>query len=181
MLMGHSFGGAAVLDAINEQCGPPFCLPGTTAELHSGVVLASNFGFSLFNDIRPDLCFVDDLKNVEVPFAIINGAGDTNSFGIVCEISLTDATFDRLLPTKVMPIIQNIDHFSILDTIPYPRQGDILSTLPRDEQIGIVVNVMEFWLKKNLKGEPTNNFCNQLSGRGEENGFIVSDCLEEYR
>lgn len=69
VLMGHSFGGGALLNTINELCPPPFCVPDTTVELGSEVVLAASFDFSLYESPFPELCFISNLKNVDIPLA----------------------------------------------------------------------------------------------------------------
>lgn len=183
VLMGHSFGGGTILNALNEVCAFPFCkdpsVPfpsGVTVPLHPGVVFTAAFGASL-NDRSGGF---SSLKNVGgIPFAIINGAGDINYFLQIKGENLTQGSFDRLLPTKIIATINNLDHFSISEIVTSPNRGDVMSTLPRQQQIAQVVDAMSFLLKQSLKNNPTENFCNQIGGRTEA-GYTMAACLEQY-
>ena len=121
---------------------------------------------------------------MDIPYGIINGDGDINFFADLNGENLTTGSFARLNPTKVIATISNLDHFSIADAITSPDRGDVLSTLPRAQQTEKVVKAVSFWLKMNLKDNPTDDFCNQLQDRGlgEEGGvtFLLTDCLEDY-
>ena len=113
--------------------------------------------------------------------SLINGAGDINYHFIeLAGENLTQGSFDRLNPTKIIATIDNLDHFSISKVNTSPTRGDILSTLPLEQQIDTVIDSMSFFLKQMLKGKPTKNFCNQITGRGAEEGFEMVDCMEEY-
>jgi hypothetical protein len=105
------------------------------------------------------------LKNVgDIPVGIINSAGDINFFATKDGENLTQGTFDQLNPTKIIATIENLDHFSISETVTNTNLGDILSTLPRKKQITTLIDAMSFFLKQSLKNNPTNNFCNQIEG-----------------
>jgi len=116
VLMGHSFGSGTVLNAINEVCDFPFCndpnVPfpqSVTVPRHPGIVLAAAYGASL-NDRSGGF---SSLTNLDIPYGIINGAGDINFFTEIAGENLTQGSFDRLEPTKVIGTIDNLDHFSI--------------------------------------------------------------------
>jgi hypothetical protein len=182
VLMGHSFGFSTVLNALNEFCPFPFCknpsVPfppsGVTVPLHPGVVLATAYGASLADQSAG----FSTLKNVgDIPVGIINGAGDINFFTTRAGENLTQGTFDRLNPTKIIAAIENLDHFSISEIVTNTNRGDILSTLPREKQIAVVIDAMSFFLKQSLKNNPTTNFCNQIK---ERLGYSMAACLEEY-
>jgi len=200
VLMGHSFGGGTALNAIEGECPFPFCIEigprGPTfqpvsVERHPNVVMGAAYGFSLNDRLGQCPDPFSRVRNVDgVPFKVINGAGDINFFnslqctneddGTLVEENLTTGSFDRLNPTKVFATIGNLDHYSISEEITNTRRGDTLSSLPRGQQIATVVDSMSFLLKQSLKKNPTRNFCNQLAGRGDEMGYDLVDCLEEY-
>jgi hypothetical protein len=183
VLMGHSFGSGTILNALNQVCGFPFCqdpnVPfpsGVTVPLHPGVVLGVAYGASL-NDRSGGF---SSLKNVGgIPYGIINGAGDINYFLQLAGENLTQGTFNRLNPTKIIATINNLDHFSISEINTSPNRGDVLSTLPRAVQIAHVVDAMSYFLKQSLKNNPTQNFCNQIGGR--TTNYTMAACLEQYR
>jgi hypothetical protein len=183
VLMGHSFGSGVVLSALNEECvfplyqDPNVQFPsGVAVPCHPGIVLASAYGASL-----NDQGGFSALQNIDdIPYGIINGAGDINFFSDLAGENLTQGSFDRLLPTKIIAAIENLDHFSISEVITNGNRGDVLLTLPREQQIDTVVDAMSYFLKKHLKKNPTNNFCNQIDERASEQGYAMIDCLEEY-
>jgi Platelet-activating factor acetylhydrolase, isoform II len=180
VLMGHSFGSGTVLNALNQVCPFPFCkdpnvpVPSAvTVPLHPGVILGSAWGASL-NDQSGGF---STLKNVAgIPYGIVNGAGDTNYFTTLAGENLTQGSFDRLNPTKIIATIANLDHFSISEVVTSTTRGDILSTLPRVEQIAIVVDAMSFLVKKFVRDNYNDKFCKKLGRQG----FTLAACLEEY-
>jgi hypothetical protein len=182
VLMGHSFGFGTIMNALNELCAFPFCqnpstaLPsGVTVPLHPGVVLGAAYGASLSD--RAD--GFTSLKNVGgIPIGIINGAGDISYILSYAGENLTQGSFDRLYPTKIIATINNLDHFSISEIVTSPHGSSVLSTLPRTVQIAHVVDAMSFFLKQSLKNNPTKNFCNQIGDR--TTGYTMAACLEQY-
>lgn len=122
------------------------------------------------------------MTNIDnIPFGLVNGAGDINYLNSVEGENLTTGTFARLNPTKIIATIENLDHFSISEIVTNPTRGDTLSTLSREEQIDIVVDSMSFITKQMTKSNPTTNFCNQITDRAaEEEGYAIENCLEEY-
>jgi Platelet-activating factor acetylhydrolase, isoform II len=180
ILMGHSFGSGTILNALNQVCGLPFCkdpnLPipsGVTVPLHPGVILGSGFGGGLHD---PATGFTNLTNVAGIPFGIVNGAGDSISFTTAAGENITQASFDRLNPTKIIATIENLDHFSISEVVTNTTRGDILSTLPREKQIAIVVNAMSFLVQKFVRNNHRNKFCKQLG----QQGFAIVGCLEEY-
>ncbi|GFH61278.1 hypothetical protein CTEN210_17754 [Chaetoceros tenuissimus] len=175
VLLGHSFGFSTVLNAINEQCTPPFCQFGTKVPFHQGVILTAGFGGSLvmFQSISGESTsyFHDNLNNLDVPAGLFYGDKDKTvmfEFGREKENGLV-GMFSRMMPTTVSVVIKGLDHFSIVEEFPewHPDMNStvsMVSSLPRSDQLVTVVHVLDKWIKDNIsRKKATNNFCEALS------------------
>jgi hypothetical protein len=194
ILLGHSYGSTRILLATNEQCNFPFCvrrvghipfptIRGIKVPLHPNVKVALGYGVST---ATPGGSVFSRLSNANgFPFFVLNGAGDAVTFRTTIRGEEEgQGTYDRLLPTKIMAILENFDHFSIVDDREEGiAEEDILSTLPRREQIEIVADALTFYIDKALAQNIDNNFCVQLTQRGNEANptYNIEDCQEEYR
>lgn len=199
VLLGHSFGFSTVLNAINEQCTPPFCQFGTKVPLHQGVILTAGFGGGLvmFQSISGESTsyFHDNLDNLDVPTGLFYGDKDKTvmfEFGRKKENGFV-GTFSRMMPTTVSVVIKGLDHFSMVEEFPsqHPDMNStvsMVSSLPRSDQISAVVHVLDKWIKDNIsRKKATNNFCEALSRESKRLGhkFLVKGvevdwCLEKY-
>lgn len=91
ILLGHSFGTDAVIGALNERCGLPFCVGPTpqpiTVPLDPGIKVVVLFGSSLYqrrtgvDDTDRDGDWIDDNNN-GFDVLIFNGSGDENTFQV---------------------------------------------------------------------------------------------------
>ena len=188
VLLGHSFGTAMVLNAINNLCPFPFCVDATSpfpagihVPLHTGVVLAGGYGSSLAD---PQTDTFVTYNNNHIPFAIINGDGDVSYFLDSEGENRFVGSFVRMAAPKAAAGIKNLDHFSISEVVTNTNRGDVLSTLPRRKQIRIVTRAMFRWIKVGLKAisknKPIKKFCQKLENNALKRGYELDQCLEEY-
>lgn len=80
-------------------------------------------------------------------FMWLNGSGDLSSLS-----EYEDGTFDRLQAPRAYAVISALDHFSMADRawVSIPREGDVECSLPRAEQVALVAQCAQAWLRTPL-------------------------------
>lgn len=107
VLLGHSFGGAAALNSVQNSCTFPFCsgIQARPTELLGAAVYGSNLANPVSGDTIPPIA------NAGIPVAIIQGDLDG-----VADPSEASNTFEQLQDSpKAMITVLGANHFGIND------------------------------------------------------------------
>lgn len=140
-LMGHSFGGAAVMFAVGEFCFFPFCDPNVgferPPELQAAVLTASNARSF-------------DFDTTGVPVAIVRG-GD--------EIAVADQdnTYETLETPKALVTVAGANHYGMCDADVPPgaraKEGEPVQALPN----AITATRFGYWAGQFLRAHVHND------------------------
>ena len=106
VLLGHSFGGAAGLNAIQENCSFPFCERwfDRPPELVAGAFYGTDLEQS-----PPSEDSLAPIDNGAIPIALIRGSNDGRS-----DPTETEATYNRIqAPPKALVTVEGANHFGI--------------------------------------------------------------------
>lgn len=178
------------MSALSETCGYPFCVfrlfgfipipfVSVTIPLRPGIKIAIGFGSSLRLPSGNGY-FPGADNNNGFPYVIFNGGGDSISFETDPSGQIFgEGTYDRMEPTKYYTVVENLDHFSISDRITANRTDD-WSTLPREEQVDVVAQLVLFMLDELLDGDSEEQYCANLQMFADEAGYNVTRCFEDY-
>jgi hypothetical protein len=117
------------------------------------------YGYSLF--LRMTMEFGND-TNAAGAFMWVNGGGD-----ILSTIEAEQDTFSRLQPPRAYAVLSGLDHFSIADRYwqALPRDGEINSTLSRQEQTALVTKSLQAWLRTPHGLQSGTSLCSELRTR----------------
>jgi hypothetical protein len=133
VLLGHSFGGSAVLSYLQGTCPTPLCAPNVPGVFEfvpaSQVKAAAAFGTSLIsrNTTDESISWNEGLDNAGFPFFIVNGNYDKRNFDSIDGEPVVDGTFSRLNPTKAFASMEGLDHYSIVNSLKIP--GNALNNI----------------------------------------------------
>jgi hypothetical protein len=186
ILLGHSFGGSAVLTYLQGICPTPLCIPnipGSSVFVPAPQVKAAGaFGTSLIrrNTTDDTISWNEGLDNTGFPFFIINGDYDQRNFDSIDGEPVVDGTFSRLTPIKAFASMEGLDHYSIVDRlIPAGAAFNNFqdSPEPREFQLKAAVTALDYWFEKALT-EDYANICDDLVQETSAAGYSVVRCLE---
>ena len=107
VLIGHSMGGLAGLNAIQDNCNPPLCFGGFTRPpaLVGGVFYGTNLKGHFGMSIRP-------IKNAGIPTALIQGTLDGET-----KLKDTEVTYQQIQDSpKALVTIVGANHYGITNT-----------------------------------------------------------------
>jgi predicted dienelactone hydrolase len=109
VLLGHSFGGAAGLAAVQGQCAPPFCFGLPTGAVRPAQLKAAAFFGT--NNAPPGGGTVPAVDNTGVPLALVQGAADG-----VAPPAAAQATYEVLTAApKALVTVAGANHYGITD------------------------------------------------------------------
>jgi len=140
-LLGHSFGGAAGLGAMQEE----FCLPGICSEdytrppeLKAGIFYGTNFRNQQTGEFLP-------IDNDSIPIGLIVGSLD----GVAIP-SASQATYDEIInPPKALITVEGANHYSITNA-DNPEREPNRPTLDQTTAIGTIAQWSGLFLRANL-------------------------------
>ena len=175
VIMGHSYGVNVLIGALNGVCTPPICMTTHPVPLHPNVKVAALYGASLYSvamqGMKADWVTTD---NNNFPLFIINGARDDIAFSneTTTGEGIDEGTYARLDPTKVVAVVDDLNHFSIANEPNPDGPGSDLpvpDTLSRQDQVDIIVDIMTYWIETSLEGFKgvNHDICQELTIRGE--------------
>ena len=108
VLLGHSFGGAVGLSALQGFCPFPFC-PFGEFDRPDELVGAAFFGTDFKPSSNIGVGSVPPIDNAEIPTALILGSNDGISFP-----AETQETFEQIQdPPKALIVVEGTNHFGI--------------------------------------------------------------------
>jgi hypothetical protein len=175
-LLGHSFGGAIVMYALNELCPSMVCAPmefPPTSTFFVDIALpeevrgGGTFGSPAIqkggmNAGQPDPNLFNDGK----PLFMFFGDGDHNlvdSCGPACDNKLNYMyTYHHMVADKYLIVGENLDHDSIANRNVGPTSTFRNSTLPRDVQVKRVADGFDQWIQYMLAEEQCD-FCQAVT------------------
>ena len=107
MLIGHSFGGAAVLSTIQDMCVFPFCSRGFSfpTELLAGAVYGTDLRDPLSR--RP----IAPIDNSDIPVIVLRGSLD----GLAAPADVEDTFHQIQDPPKALVTVLGANHYAITD------------------------------------------------------------------
>lgn len=143
-LLGHSFGGAVGLGAIQED----ICLPGVCSEdytqppeLMAGIFYGTSFRDSITNEVLP-------LNNQDIPTGLILGSLD----GVVQPFSSED-TYDEIInPPKALITVEGANHYGITNEDNLTREPN-RPTLDQDIAVETIARWSGLFLRAHLLGD----------------------------
>ena len=177
IVMGHSFGGAMGISAASEICLVPFCPPGTTISLPTKVKLLVGYGTSVFAQglggaPMTNLGNLVLSRNKTVPVLAMFGQGEKATIETWppenSNVTRFQFTFDQFHSPKLFLIAEGLDHDSIADHVVSTRNW-MLSQLPRETQVQMVVNTFSEWIDATLRGNIDSDMCDH---------FVENDIVE---
>ena len=175
VIMGHSYGVNVLIGALNGVCTPPICMTPHPVPLHPNIKVAALYGASLYSvamqGMQADWVTTD---NNDFPLFIINGANDDITFrnDTTTGEGMDEGTYARLDPTKVVAVVDDLNHFSIANE-PNPDGPGLDRPVPdrlsRQDQVDIIVDIMTYWIETSLEGFTgvNHDICQELTTRGE--------------
>jgi hypothetical protein len=180
-LLGHSFGGAQVMSALNEVCNSMFCapleFPPTNIYYVNNVTLpvavrgggtygtpSIQMGGRIGAPGQPDPYLFNDGR----PLFMFFGDGDINvinSCGTACDEKFNYLyTYDHMSADKYLIVGDDLDHDSIANRIIAVTSTFRNSTLPRDVQVKRVADGFDQWIQHVLYdvSDQEEDFCRVL-------------------
>ena len=152
VLLGHSMGGVAGLNAIQGTCVPPFCLGGFArpAELVGGVFYGTNLKGHFGKAIRP-------INNGGIPTALVQGSLDSQS-----KSAEAQATYNQIQnPPKALVTVLGTNHYGRTNSnnpanppgIPPATPAPIAPTLDQAEAIETIARWSALFLRAHVLGD----------------------------
>ena len=130
-LLGHSFGGAIGLGAIQEEDTQP-------PELMAGIFYGTSFRDPITNEVLP-------LNNQDIPTGLIFGNRD----GVI-QPSSTEETYDEIInPPKVLITVDGANHYGITNEDNLIREP-IRPTLEQDIAVETIARWSGLFLRAHL-------------------------------
>ena len=120
VLLGHSYGAACAIGALQEQCEYPFCEEGATFTLPAAVKCAALCGINTSPRGKPLDRAISPTYNNGLPLAFVNGARDNNARYLESIIS-----YARIQdPPKALVFINGANHYAMCDQNNPPGPGE---------------------------------------------------------
>ena len=148
VLLGHSFGGAVGLSAVQGFCPFPFC-PFGEFDRPDELVGAAFFGTNFKPPSNIGGGPVPPIDNAEIPTALILGSNDGRSFP-----ADTQETFEQIQdPPKALITAEDINHFGITnDNVPLnppdtPTEVPAITADPNEQTISqeVAIDTIATW------------------------------------
>ncbi|MBF2027552.1 MAG: PEP-CTERM sorting domain-containing protein [Oscillatoriales cyanobacterium C42_A2020_001] len=143
-LLGHSFGGAVGLAAVQNTCVPILCTGSYTRppELKAGAFYGASFFDPRFQNTIPAI------NNQEVPVALIAGSKDG-----VTDLADVEATYNQIqeLPKTLITVI-GANHYGITNT-DNPVRDPIRPTLEQSVATEAIARWSALFLRANILGD----------------------------
>lgn len=131
MILGHSFGAACAIYAIQNNCIVPFCTEESAASFERPVELkaAALCGINTKPRGKPFDYKIYPTDNKDVPLAFVNGSLDNNATPRVSKKS-----YDKIMyPPKMLAFINGANHYASLDINNPPAPGPGLGKGPSED------------------------------------------------
>ncbi len=111
VLLGHSYGAACVLGAVQGDCEFPLCSEGQSFEIPAQLKAAALGGINTRPYGNPFDWAIRDTYNKGIPLAFINGAEDENA-----TYTVTKTSYDKIkYPPKALVLIKGANHYAMCD------------------------------------------------------------------
>lgn len=111
VLLGHSYGAACVLGAVQGECEFPLCADGDTFAIPPQLKAAAICGINTRPYGNPFDWRIRQTHNKGIPLALINGAEDENATYSVSKISYNTIQY----PPKAAVFIKGANHYAMCD------------------------------------------------------------------
>ena len=120
VMLGHSYGAACTIGAIQEQCEYPFCDEGEEFVMPEQLKAAALCGINTKPRGKPFDYTIRETANNGFPLALINGSIDNNATYDISKIS-----YERIHdPPKAMVFIKGANHYAMCDRNNPPGPGE---------------------------------------------------------
>jgi predicted dienelactone hydrolase len=129
MMLGHSYGAACVVYAMQNNCEYPFCPEDYQFTRPAELKAAALCGISSKPRGKPFDYRIYPTKNDHIPLAFVNGSLDGNIPSYAARIS-----YDRIAdPPKMLVFIKGANHYASLDINNPPAPGEGLGKGPGED------------------------------------------------
>jgi predicted dienelactone hydrolase len=131
MMLGHSYGAACTIYALQDNCITPFCPEGEAATFKHPEELkaAALCGINSKPRGKPFDYRIYPTENQGLPLAFVNGSLDNNATPAV-----TKKSYDKIVdPPKMMVLIKGANHYASLDINNPPAPGEGLGKGPGED------------------------------------------------
>jgi dienelactone hydrolase len=133
VMLGHSYGAACAIGAIQNTCEYPFCPEGETFERPPQLKAAALCGINTKPRGNPFDVQIRYTDNDGIPIAFINGRNDANAGYCVTRISV-----DRIKdPPKMAVFIKGSNHYAMCDINNPPGPGSDPNTPTLDQAVSV--------------------------------------------
>ncbi len=133
VMLGHSFGAACTIGAIQNECEYPFCDEGETFVLPEELKAVALCGINTKPRGKPFDFKIRETYNNGMPMAIINGSIDNNA-----RYSVTQQSYDLIQdPPKMFVSIEGANHYVLCDVNNPPGPGEDPNEPTLDQAVAI--------------------------------------------
>jgi fermentation-respiration switch protein FrsA (DUF1100 family) len=148
VLLGHSYGGVAGVNAIRGACQPPSCSLGWTRpeELRGGAFYGTNLRTPLIGTIP-------NIDNGGRPLALVQGTRDSKA-----PPGDAQATYDKIQdPPKAIVMVEGANHYGLCDVNDPPGAGPdgTPPTLDQDLAVETAARWSAIFLRARVLGDPS--------------------------
>jgi len=129
MMLGHSFGAACVIYAMQNNCIYPFCPEGTAYTRPAEMKAAALCGINSLPRGKPFDYTIYPTYNMNMPLAIVNGRLDNNA-----QYAVTLQSYDLIAdPPKMFVSIMGANHYAMCNVNNPPAPGPGLGNGPGED------------------------------------------------
>lgn len=169
-LLGHSFGGAVGLTAVEGICFPVICSTSFTRpeELMAGIFYGSGFVNQMTGEFIP-------INNQGIPTGLI--AGDLDGVEPLDEVA---GTYDQIQdPPKVLVTVLGANHYGITNE-DNPLRDPMRPVLPQDVATETIARWSALFLRGHVQGDTgALNYVYKTGDETDENVTVVSARVPE--
>lgn len=167
--LGHSFGAAVIIEAIQNRCAPPFCEEGSRFTRPVELKAVALHGINTRPAVGGDS--VAEINNDQLPIAIINGDLDgrvTYEDTLLSYLRIED-------PPKALVHIKGANHFALcnINNPPGPMKDSNDPTLEQNESIKTAARWAALFLRAHVMGDACAiSFVYNRANRGDQVSVI---------
>ena len=173
--LGHSYGSAAIISAVQNRCDYPFCQEGSSYQRPAELKAVALGGISTRPSFDPDHLGVQPTANLALPFAIFNGSLEGNAL-----LDDAKASYDLITDgPKALIIVEGANHYGMCDmnNAPGPLVGDPNNpVLAQEQSIAAMARWAALFLRAHaLDDEAAWNYVHNGGDAGDSNVTVFAD------